>query len=69
MAKKKLYHVERKGELGWSPLLMASYVSLTYAKGYINGMREYYPCPKLRIKNVETGEIKEEFKGNGKVEI
>jgi len=67
MAAKKYYTVEAKCETGWISFIKATAVTLTYAKGFVEGVNEFYPCPVLRIIDFNTKEIKEEFPANGEV--
>lgn len=76
MAKRKLYNIKLKdraadpeGKLPWVCLSECSFVGREYARGYINCSQGYYPSPDIRLEDAFTGDLIEEFKGNGGVQV
>ena len=74
MAKRKLYNIKMQdkeadpeGKLPWVLLPECNLVSREYARGYINCSQGYYPSPDIRLEDVHTGELVEEYKGNSEV--
>ena len=69
---KKYYNIQLKkdGDIGpWYCPIEAQNVSREFINGYIACIKGYYPCPDIRIQNVETKDIVEEIKGNNKVKV
>lgn len=54
-----------KPGMEWRPVTGASHVTLTYAKGFVDGIRQFYPCPATRIVDLLDNRIVEENGGNG----
>jgi hypothetical protein len=76
MAKRKLFNIKMKdrrtdpeGKLPWVCLPECSYVGKEYARGWINCSQSYHPSPDLRLEDAFTGELIEEYKGNGEVRV
>lgn len=53
----------------WYSPVEGQFVIKSYWKGFKAGVKQFYPCPALRLVNAETGEVVEEVNGNGKVII
>jgi len=76
MAKRKLYKIRMKnrktdpeGKLPWFSPPECNFVTKEYDRGYINCSQSYHPSPDIRLEDVYTGELIEEFKGNGEVHV
>lgn len=62
---KKHYSVERLQDDKWISWIGAADVGLQYAKGFVDAIGQYYPCPGRRIVEIESGKIVETWRGNG----
>lgn len=47
--------------------MSGQYIILSFWKGWIAAIKEYYPSQPHRLINAETGEVVEEVSGNKKV--
>lgn len=71
MAQKKLVTVQFLDEVSrnWISQISATACIPTYAKGFISGIQQSYPCPTMRLIDYRTQEILDVIKGNGKVKV
>lgn len=65
----KHYTVQINSNNNWNNILSATAVKISFAKGFVAGMRLFYPCPALRIVEYKTGIVIEEFAKTNSVSI
>ena len=67
---KTLYTVERYCDVlkRWVPILSATTcISKMFCKGFVSGMAQHYPCPRLRVVD-DGGTVHDEHAGHGPME-
>lgn len=59
---RRQYTLQQNTETGWINILSAQqHVSKQYVLGFAKGMRQYTPCPELRMIDHQTGEVLEQW--------
>jgi hypothetical protein len=57
------------GKPEWHNMIGATGVRPLYAKGFVAGMRQFYPCPAIRVVDAETNAVIEEYGAQGRATV